>query len=149
MVWLIFCNLGLKNCWHGRPGIEPITLNLRSQSGANDLSATATPILDWHPDLLFLFILFNIYDSLIIKEIEVFCHYFVYWQNRKSVQKKEKAYKNTGQGGQVGYVMDFHPGIPRLTPAQGYLPIKSSVRYMATSRKAYSINITISTPVSH
>jgi len=37
----------LKNCWHGRPGIEPTTttLNLSSQSGAYDLSATATPSL--------------------------------------------------------------------------------------------------------
>jgi len=34
-----FCNLGLKNCW---PGIEPTTLDLSSQSGAHDLSATAT-----------------------------------------------------------------------------------------------------------
>jgi len=36
---LIFCNPGLKNCWHGRPGIEPTTLDLNSQSGAYDLSA--------------------------------------------------------------------------------------------------------------
>jgi len=33
------------HCWHGRPGIEPTTttLDLSSQSGANDLSAMATP----------------------------------------------------------------------------------------------------------
>jgi len=33
----------LKNCWHGRPGIEPTTttLDLGSQSGAYDLSAMA------------------------------------------------------------------------------------------------------------
>jgi len=39
-----FCNQGLKNCWHGRPGIEPTTttLDLSSQSGAYDLSAMAT-----------------------------------------------------------------------------------------------------------
>jgi len=38
-----FCNPGLKNCWHGWPGIEPttITLDISSQSGAYDLSATA------------------------------------------------------------------------------------------------------------
>jgi len=40
---IFFCNLGLKNCWHGWPGIEPTTLDLSSQSGAYDLSATATP----------------------------------------------------------------------------------------------------------
>jgi len=40
---LIFCNPGLKNYWHGWPGIEPTTLDLCSQSGAYDLSATATP----------------------------------------------------------------------------------------------------------
>jgi len=43
-----FCNLGLKNCWHGQPGIEPTTLDLSSQSGragTYDLSATATPQL--------------------------------------------------------------------------------------------------------
>jgi len=33
----------LKNCWYGRPEIEPTTLDLSSQSGAYDLSATATP----------------------------------------------------------------------------------------------------------
>jgi len=40
-----FCNLGLKNCWQGLLGIEPTTttLDLSSQSGAYDLSATATP----------------------------------------------------------------------------------------------------------
>jgi len=38
-----FCTTGLKNCWHGRPGIEPTTFDLSSQSGAYDLSATATP----------------------------------------------------------------------------------------------------------
>jgi len=38
-----FCNPGLKNCWHGWPGIEPPTLDLSSQSGAYDFSATATP----------------------------------------------------------------------------------------------------------
>jgi len=37
----LFCNPALKNCWHGLTGIEPITLDLSSQSGANDLSATA------------------------------------------------------------------------------------------------------------
>jgi len=37
------------DCWHGRPGIEPTNLDLNSQSGAYDLSATATPDLsfDW------------------------------------------------------------------------------------------------------
>jgi len=37
----------LKNCWLGQPGIEPTatTLDLSSQSGAYDLSATATPEL--------------------------------------------------------------------------------------------------------
>jgi len=39
---LIFCNPGLKNCWHGWLGIEPTTLDLSSQSGACYLSATAT-----------------------------------------------------------------------------------------------------------
>jgi len=40
-----FCNPGLKNCWHTWPGIEPTTttLDLSSQSGAYDLSGTATP----------------------------------------------------------------------------------------------------------
>jgi len=38
-----FCNPGLKNCRHGQLGFEPTTLDLCSQSGANDLSATATP----------------------------------------------------------------------------------------------------------
>jgi len=39
-----FSNPGLKNCWHGWPGIEPTTttLDLSSQSGAYDLSASAT-----------------------------------------------------------------------------------------------------------
>jgi len=32
-----FCNPGLKNCWHGRLGVEPTT-NLSSQPGAYDLS---------------------------------------------------------------------------------------------------------------
>jgi len=38
---------GLKNCFHGWPGIEPTTttLDLSSQSGAYDLSATATPAM--------------------------------------------------------------------------------------------------------
>jgi len=42
-----FCNPGLKNCWHGWPGIEPTTttLDLSSQSGAYDLSAMATPLV--------------------------------------------------------------------------------------------------------
>jgi len=40
-----FCNLGLKNCWHGGLGIDPTTLDLSSQSGAYDLSAMATPAL--------------------------------------------------------------------------------------------------------
>jgi len=35
--------LGLKNCWLGRPGIEPTALDLSSQIGAYDLSAKATP----------------------------------------------------------------------------------------------------------
>jgi len=35
----------LKNCWHGRLGIEPTTFDLNSQSGAYDLSAMATPDL--------------------------------------------------------------------------------------------------------
>jgi len=41
---IFFCNPGLKNCWHGWPGIEPTTktLDLSSQSGAYDLSATAS-----------------------------------------------------------------------------------------------------------
>jgi len=34
----------LKNCWHGQPGIEPTIFDLTSQSGAYDLSATATPL---------------------------------------------------------------------------------------------------------
>jgi len=34
---------GLKNCWPWWPGIEPTTLDLSSQSGAFDLSATVTP----------------------------------------------------------------------------------------------------------
>jgi len=38
-----FRNPGLKSCWHGQPGIEPIPLDPSSQSGAYDLSATATP----------------------------------------------------------------------------------------------------------
>jgi len=37
-----FCNPRFKNCWHGRPGIEPKTLDPDSQPGAYDLSATAT-----------------------------------------------------------------------------------------------------------
>jgi len=36
-----FCFSGLKSCWHRRLGIEPVTLDLSSQSGAYDLSATA------------------------------------------------------------------------------------------------------------
>jgi len=40
---IFFCNSGLKNCLHGRPGIESTTLDLSSQSGAYDLSAMATP----------------------------------------------------------------------------------------------------------
>jgi len=40
----IFFNPGLKNCWHGRPGIEFTTLYLSSQSGAYDLSATVWTI---------------------------------------------------------------------------------------------------------
>jgi len=36
-----FCNLGLKNFWHG-PRIEPTTIDPTFQSGAHDLSATAT-----------------------------------------------------------------------------------------------------------
>jgi len=34
---IFFCNLGLKNCWLGRPGIEHTTFDLSSQSGAFDL----------------------------------------------------------------------------------------------------------------
>jgi len=30
-LFVIFCNTGLKNCWHGQPGIEPTTLDLHSQ----------------------------------------------------------------------------------------------------------------------
>jgi len=40
--WFYFFNPGLKNCWLGWPGIEPITLDLSSQTGAYDVSATAT-----------------------------------------------------------------------------------------------------------
>jgi len=42
-----FCNTGLKNCWHGRRGIEPTTttLDLSSQSGAY---MTSQP---WRPHL--------------------------------------------------------------------------------------------------
>jgi len=36
-----FCNPVLKNCWHGRPGIELTTLDLCSQSDVYDLSVTA------------------------------------------------------------------------------------------------------------
>jgi len=43
---LIFLNPVLKNCWHGWPGIEPKTLNICSQSGAVDLSSTATLYLN-------------------------------------------------------------------------------------------------------
>jgi len=41
---IFFAIRGLKNCWHGWPGIEPTTttLDLSSQSGAYDLSAMAT-----------------------------------------------------------------------------------------------------------
>jgi len=39
-----FCNPGLKNCSHERLVIEPTTLDLGSQSGAYNLSATATLI---------------------------------------------------------------------------------------------------------
>jgi len=42
---LIFCNLRLKNCWHGLLRIEPTTLDLCSQSGAYDLSAMVTPMV--------------------------------------------------------------------------------------------------------
>jgi len=38
---IFFCNPGLKNSWQGLLGIEPTTLDLSSQSGAFDLSATA------------------------------------------------------------------------------------------------------------
>jgi len=38
------CNPGLKNCWHGWPGIELTNSDFSSQSGAYDLSATATPL---------------------------------------------------------------------------------------------------------
>jgi len=50
-----FCNPELKNCWHGRPGIEPTTLDLSFQSGAYDLLATATPLV-W----LLLFLYFSL-----------------------------------------------------------------------------------------
>jgi len=40
---IFLCNLGLKNYLHGQ-GFEPTTLDLSSQSGAFDLSATATPL---------------------------------------------------------------------------------------------------------
>jgi len=46
-----FFNPRLKNCWHGRPEIEPTTLDLSSQPGAYDLSATATPIQSSYPIL--------------------------------------------------------------------------------------------------
>jgi len=43
-----FCNPGLKNCWHGRPGMEPTTttttLDLSSQSGAYDLSTMMSKV---------------------------------------------------------------------------------------------------------
>jgi len=37
-----FCNSELKNCWHGRLGIESTTFDICSQSCAYDLSAMAT-----------------------------------------------------------------------------------------------------------
>jgi len=37
---IFFCNPGLKNCCHVWPGIEPSTLDLSSQPGAFDLSAS-------------------------------------------------------------------------------------------------------------
>jgi len=42
------CNPGLKNCWHGLLGIKPTTFDLSSQSGAFDLSASASYLI---PDL--------------------------------------------------------------------------------------------------
>jgi len=43
--WFFFFNPGLKDRWHGWPGIEPTTLDLNSQWGAYDLSAMATPMI--------------------------------------------------------------------------------------------------------
>jgi len=49
---IIFCDPGLKNCWHGWPGVEPTTLDLCSQSpGAYDLSAAAQPKLKGQDDV--------------------------------------------------------------------------------------------------
>jgi len=41
---VIFLQSEVENCWHERLSIEPTTLDLCSQSGAYDLSATATPV---------------------------------------------------------------------------------------------------------
>jgi len=45
----------LKNCWLGWAGIEPITLDLCSQSGAYDRSATATPWIEVFYEQIFSF----------------------------------------------------------------------------------------------
>jgi len=37
---LLFLQYEVENCWHGRPLIKSTTLDLSSQSGAHDLSAT-------------------------------------------------------------------------------------------------------------
>jgi len=42
---LIFLQSGVEKLVHRRPQIEPATLDLNSQSGAYDLSATVTPIV--------------------------------------------------------------------------------------------------------
>jgi len=42
-----FCNSGQKNYWHWWLGIEPTTLDLSFQSGANDLSITVNPFLSF------------------------------------------------------------------------------------------------------
>jgi len=66
-----FSQSGIENCWHGRPGIEPTTLDINSQSGAYDLSATATPC----PGLIFLGVSFRIVFGLhivyVIKSISI------------------------------------------------------------------------------
>jgi len=45
------------------------------------------------------------------------------------------------QGGQVGYMLNFHSGILGLTPVQAKIKKKTRVPFMTTGCKAFSNNV--------
>jgi len=103
--WLVdyFCNPGLKICWHGRPGIEPFTI---------DLSSSQVPMASqpWRPHLfhkchthflhihLFFWILENSFPAQILLLIKiqltemVKCN-LIFWKTDMGSQRGMKALK--------------------------------------------------------